>query len=86
MKLFSFSNSCSSHTPNSNSEITNSEFTNEESFETPSEAMDTNSSHQIHTGIYGPVSQGAKMYDVISKALKKDHMYMEKAVQEVIIK
>ena len=32
---------------------------------------------------YMPVTQGAKMYDLVSRALKKDHEYVSTAIDEV---
>ena len=32
---------------------------------------------------YMPVTQGAKMYDLVSRALKKDHEYVASAIDEV---
>ena len=46
------------------------------------EPSDQGNSH-VPSAPYMPVTQGAKMYDLVSRALKKDHEYVSTAIDEV---
>ena len=46
-------------------------------------ADSSSSDHPSKAAPYMPVTQGAKMYDLVSRALKKDHEVIETAINEV---
>lgn len=61
-----------SETPPSNSDAGSASF----------EPSEQGNSH-VPSAPYMPVTQGAKMYDLVSRALKKDHEYVSTAIDEV---